>query len=269
MKIEVVELADNLIRFTVKGVSTKFANSIRRTILDGVPSMAVDDVIIIDNSSVMPDETLAHRLGLIPLKTDLESYVLPENCSCKSDLGCNRCRAVLTLDVEASDTVRTVYSGDIASDNPDIRPISEQIPILKLAPGQKVKLEAYAKLGVAKTHAKWQPVSASVHKPLAKIRTSRGGCDGCGECVAICPRGVLAVEDGKLKVVDLLSCTLCEDCVKACPKTPPAISIDSEGDTFLFCVESTGCLPVERIVTESANILKIKADELAAQASNI
>ena len=67
------------------------------------PAMAIEDVIIIDNTSVLYDEIVAHRLGLIPLKTDLDAYVLPEECDCKSELGCSKCRASFTLEAEAVD----------------------------------------------------------------------------------------------------------------------------------------------------------------------
>src|SRR5579872_1520691 len=127
-----------------------------------VPTMAIDDVVILENSSVMFDELVAHRLGLIPLKTDLNRYNLPEDCDCKSALGCPKCRVLLVLDAEATDKIRTVNSSDLVSEDPETKPISDLIPIVKLAPGQKVKLEAYAKLGKGSEHAKWQATSASV-----------------------------------------------------------------------------------------------------------
>jgi DNA-directed RNA polymerase subunit D len=110
----------------------------------------------------MFDELVAHRLGLIPLKTDLDRFNLPEDCDCKNALGCSKCRVLLVLDAEASDRVRTVSSSDLISEDPESKPVSDNIPIVKLAPGQKIKLEAYARLGKGSEHAKWQPTSASV-----------------------------------------------------------------------------------------------------------
>jgi len=124
--------------------------------------MAIDDVVILENSSVMFDELVAHRLGLIPLKTDLNRFNLPEDCDCKTPLGCQKCRVLLVLDAEASDKIRTVNSSDLVSEDPETKPIADSIPIVKLAPGQKIKLEAYARLGKGSEHAKWQPTSASV-----------------------------------------------------------------------------------------------------------
>ncbi len=130
--------------------------------------MAIDDVVMLDNSSVVYDELLAHRLGLMPLRTDLKRFVLPEVCDCKSTLGCSKCRVLLVLDAEAKTGVKTVYSGDLRSEDEYVKPVNEKIPIVKLAPGQKVKLEAYARLGRGKEHAKWQACTVSVLKDSGK-----------------------------------------------------------------------------------------------------
>lgn len=42
-----------------------------------VPSMAVDKVLIYNNTSVIPDEVLAHRLGMIPYKADPRLFEMP------------------------------------------------------------------------------------------------------------------------------------------------------------------------------------------------
>ncbi len=162
MKIEVLEKSDERIKVHLGGVSRAYANAIRRIALSEVPCMAVDDVVILENSSVMYDELLAHRLGLIPLKTDLSQYVLPENCDCNNPLGCPKCRVLLVLDAEAKDSVKEVFSGDIRSEDGTTVPISPSIPIVKLAPSQKVKVEAYARLGRGKEHAKWRPAAISI-----------------------------------------------------------------------------------------------------------
>jgi DNA-directed RNA polymerase subunit D len=132
--------------------------------------MAIDDVMILENNSVMYDEILAHRLGLIPITTD-QSYNLPEECSCKSELGCEKCRAGFSLEIEAQEPVEVVYSSHLKPENPDVRPVSDRIPIVKLTRGQRVKLEAYARLGRGRLHAKWQPVSACTYSIDDKTKT--------------------------------------------------------------------------------------------------
>ncbi len=163
MDIKVLSKDQDTLRFVLSGVKPSFANALRRIMISEVPVMAIDDVMILENNSVMYDEILAHRLGLIPITTDLESYNLPEECTCKSELGCSKCRASLSLEIEASDPVEVVYSSHLKPENPEIRPVSDKIPIVKLATGQRVKLEAFARLGKGRTHAKWQPVSAATY----------------------------------------------------------------------------------------------------------
>jgi DNA-directed RNA polymerase subunit D len=162
MQTDIVEGSQKELILRLTDWDRSYANAIRRLAISEVPSMAIDEVVILENSSVMFDELVAHRLGLVPLKTDLERYVLPEDCDCHNPLGCPKCRVLLVLDAEASDKPRTVYTGDLVSEDPETIPISDKIPILKLAPAQKIKLEAYAKLGRGKEHAKWQPVTTCV-----------------------------------------------------------------------------------------------------------
>ena len=255
VEIEVLEKTDRSMRLLVQGVDVPFINALRRVIITEVPCMAIEEVVILENSSILQDEMISHRLGLVPLKTDLDSYNLPEECPCKSEFGCNLCRVTLTLDVEAKNGTQTVYSGDLNSENPEIVPVSNKIPIMKLAKDQRIRLEAYARLGKGKNHAKWQPTSMCAYKYMPKIEISKKECDACGKCVEICPRNVLAKSDNKIEVRDLLACTLCQDCVDACPKDEPAIKIGWEEDKFIFNIESVGALSAERILQEAVKIL--------------
>jgi DNA-directed RNA polymerase subunit D len=263
--IEILEKTDDYMRFIDKGVNVPFVNALRRIMLTEVPAMAIDELVILENSSMLNDEILAHRMGFIPLKTDLDSYNLPEECTCKSEFGCNLCRLTLTLEAEATEKTTTVYSGDLKSENLDITPVSDKIPIVKLAPEQKIKLEAYARLGKGKDHAKWQPVSMSTYKYLPQIKIDLERCNACAECVKLCPERVLIDMEEGTKTQNVIECTLCMDCVDACPQNPPAIEISWDKEAFVFEIESTGALPVERIMLEALKILDKKIKDLSNQ----
>ena len=265
MKVQILEKNGDSMRFVVDGITASLANTLRRIILTEVPCMAIDDIMIIENDSVLHDEILALRLGLIPLKTDLDSYNLPEECSCHSELGCQLCRAVLVLDVEAKKDGRTVYSKDLVPEDPNIAPVSGEIPIVKLAPGQRIRLEAYAKLGRGKEHAKWQPVSACTYRYMPEIELDPKRCDACGDCVNICPRRVLEKSGDEIVIANLLECVLCKDCVRICPKDPPAIKVNGNRNSFIFYIESTGVLPIERIISEALKIYDKKYSEFLDQ----
>lgn len=265
MEIKVLEKDDRNMRLLIKEVDVPYVNALRRVIISEVPCMAIDEVVMLENSSIMQDETIAHRLGLIPLKTDLESYNLPEDCKCQSEFGCNLCRVTLTLDVEAKEGTRSVYSGELVSENKEVTPVSDAIPIAKLAKEQKLRLEAYARLGKGKNHAKWQPVSMCAYKYFPKIQISSKHCDSCGKCVDICPRKVLAKTGDKIEVKDLVACTLCQDCVEACSQDPKAIQIGWEENTFIFSLESSGALKPGRILEEAVRILDRQLKEFEGQ----
>ncbi len=151
MKITFLEKNQNEIKFLVDGVDDVFMNSIRRTSMVGVPVMAIEDVEFTKNSSVLYDEIVAHRLGLIPIKTDLKAYNLPEECKCKGK-GCSVCQVKFTLKAKGP---TTVYSGDLKSKDKEIVPVYDKIPIAKLREGQEIELVATAVLGFGSEHTKW------------------------------------------------------------------------------------------------------------------
>ena len=148
--IQVLTSDDRKISVKLKGVSSHYANALRRICLNGIPVFAIDTVDIIENSSVLPDEGIAHTLGLIPLKTELDA----------SDE--SNSRVMLVLDSEATENTKVVTSAELESKDQVVKPISNQIPILHLAPGQRIKLEAYARLGRGTEHSKWNSANVSV-----------------------------------------------------------------------------------------------------------
>ena len=266
MEIKVFEEKENTLRFLLADTNHAYANALRRAMIAEVPAMAIEDVVIVENTSVLYDEVLSHRLGLIPLRTDLDAYIPREECDCKSELGCNKCTASFTLEAEAATEPVMVYSSDLKSET-DIVPVSGNIPIVKLGPLQRLRLELYARLGRGIEHAKWQPVSACAYKYLPKITLNADNLANPEEVIRICPTDVYARDpESKIIVRDELACTLCMNCVeKAVPvdaKKSAPVKVEGDENSFVFYVESTGALPPRRIVSEAAKVLDKKASSL-------
>ncbi len=153
--LEVVSHDKQKMSVKLKGIELQYANALRRICLNGVPVFAIDTIDIIENTSVLADEGIAHRLGMIPLTTDTTRFVEPSKCECHSESGCSNCRVMLMIDSGDTDSTRTISSNELTSEDEVVKPTSDKIPIVVVAPGQRLKIEAYARLGRGTEHAKW------------------------------------------------------------------------------------------------------------------
>jgi DNA-directed RNA polymerase subunit D len=152
MKVDVLEKNDYGIKFSLQGITPAFANSLRRIMVSEVPTMAIEWVDFKKNSSALPDELLANRLGQIPLTFDKKAYDLPSDCKCEGK-GCSRCQVELVLKKKGPGMV---YSGDLKSKDKDVQPVFDKIPVVELFEGEEMQFEAVAQLGLGKNHVKWQ-----------------------------------------------------------------------------------------------------------------
>jgi len=148
--IQILTENDKKISVKLKGVSLLYANALRRICLNGIPIFAIDTVDMIENTSVLADEGISHTLGMVPLKTEAN----------ESDE--SNSRVMLVLDSGNTEVLKVVTTAELESKDQVVKPISKQIPIVHLAPGQRIKLEAYARLGRGTEHAKWNSANISV-----------------------------------------------------------------------------------------------------------
>ncbi len=239
------------VTFILKGTNAAFANAMRRTMLSNVPTMAIEDVEIRKNSSILYDEIIANRLGLIPLKTDLKSYYLPKKCKCEGK-GCNRCTLKLTLKAKGPGIV---YASEIKSKDPKVKPVYPETPIVKLMKGQELELEATAVLGTGKEHAKWSPgLIWYKAKPIITIDDKK--CTNAEECAKACPVKVYNAKDGKLTInkENLMQCHLCNACVDIAANK--SITVAKSDDEFVFYIEPWGQLTAVEIATTAAELFK-------------
>ena len=222
-------------RFLIRGVKPEFANAIRRAIMEELGTLAIEDVSIYDNDSVVFDEFLAHRLAMLPIKTD-KTYKTGD-------------KVKMVLEKEGPGMV---YSKDIKSADPKVEVVSKKIPLTKLKKGHKLRLEMYAVMQTGKEHAKWQPAIVG-YQELPGIEVARG-CNLCEQCVKVCPKNVLAIKAKKVVLTDPLGCILCGACRDACPKE--ILDLAPEQNAFIFSVEPSGDQSAAAILQQGADVLK-------------
>jgi len=260
-QVKILKEDQSKLNLLIENITPALANSLRRTVLAEVPVMAIDDIVILENSSVLYDEILAHRIGLVPLVNDYDEI----RAALEEDpLALREKEVAFVLDVVAEDEEKTVYSSDLKPKALEeevkvskvIRPASGKIPLVKLARGQRIVLEAYAHYGLGKQHAKWQPVSVAAFKYLPVISIDREKCILCGQCVEECPRKVFEMKEEGVSVSNPYVCSLCMSCVKICPTA--AIKVRGREDAFIFKIESIGVLPPRDAFILSILVLKYK-----------
>lgn len=240
--------------FILNKVSIEFANLLRRYMIEEVPVMAIEDIEFNKNNSILYDEIVAHRLGLVPLKTDLKSYNLPERCKCKGK-GCARCTLKMTLN---SKSQGNVYAGDIKPKDPKIKPVYPKTPIVVLVKGQEIGLEATARLGKGKEHVKWSPCLAYYkYKPVVEL-TAKG--EACTELVEKCPQKIFEMKNNKVIVNknNLIKCHLCNACVDICKE---GVKLEEKDDEFVFYIESFGQLSCKEIAVAALDEFEEKIQE--------
>jgi DNA-directed RNA polymerase subunit D len=265
MVIEILEKNDHKLMFVVDDISLEMINAIRRIILSEIPVMAVDEVIVLKNDSPLYDEIISHRLGMIPLKTDLKAYKLPRECDC-GGFGCALCQVSLTCEViNTSNIPIEIFSGDLKTTDPEIMPVDPNILIVKIDKNNQLILEAYAILGLAKDHVKWQAVSNIFYRDYPEIEFNSSKCANCPDrCVVsrMCPEKLYDFSDGKTpKLVEdyWRTCNLCKSCERDCPEE--SIKVNTKDDTFIVSIESDGVLPFETIIEKVFEIFLEKIDE--------
>ncbi|KAF7456176.1 DNA-directed RNA polymerase II RPB3 [Cryptosporidium felis] len=252
-KAEITELTQNSIRFTLSNTDLSMANTLRRIILAEIPTLAIDLVTMIDNTSVLHDEFIAHRMGLIPLDSrNIREFNFKDRCECQER--CNKCSVEYVLDVTCEGgTTRNVTHFDIQPVATSIAvpmPVPKKdeigdiggsgILIAKLGPGQRIAMRMTACKGIGKFHAKWIPVSVATFTNEADVRINYSLSTHLSlkqrkELVGCCPKGVFSLggtsrsdylsnkssyssktkgeELPDIEVVSSRSCIFCNECV--------------------------------------------------------
>ena len=257
MKVDVAELKPKKAVLKIEGIKPYFVNSLRRIMLSELPKLAVEDIVIYDNTSALFDEIIAHRLGLVPIPTDLSLLTFRDECVCK-DKGCPNCTVRYTLSKEGEGVV---YSGDLQPEEKSWAITEDKIPIAELYNDQRLILEVEAVLGRGRDHAKWQSVQAPGYKYYPIVEIEQKKCDQCKKCVEACPKNILEIKNNKLVITDIEQCTMCKSCMEICEND--AIAVRGDENKFMFNFETDGSLTTKEALRESAKILAEKYVEFS------
>ena len=265
MEIEVRSQNDDEMIFIVRDAEVPFINAIRRVAMVNVPKIAIEDVNIIVNDSAMFNEVLAHRLGLTPLVSDLdalEGLSLPEDDDWEEFTN----GIMFYLKEEGP---KVVYSKDLKSSDPKIKPVYDTIPLVKLKEGEKLDIQAVAKVGYGKEHAKWIPTTVCAYKQYPEI-TFNDDIEIDYDCAQACPRGILKSDkrSKKIKIVEehenspligVEECAMCKSCVRASDNG--YINVGFRPNDFIFRIETDGAMPPKEVLLKACDVLGEKADK--------
>ena len=260
MKVNVAELKPKKAVLKLEDARPYFVNSIRRIMLSELPKLAIDDVVIYDNTSALFDEIIAHRLGLVPIPTDLDLLTFREDCVCKGK-GCPNCTVRYTLSKEGEGAGKkvVVYSGDLQPAEESWAITESKIPIVELYNDQRIILEVEAVLGRGRDHAKWQSVQAPGYRFIPTIEIDKKGINEAKEFIKELPEGLVKLKGDKLEINDIENMPVLESYIDKA--NADFITIKRDSSKIIFSFETDGSLNSEDVLKRSAKILEDKYAE--------
>jgi DNA-directed RNA polymerase subunit D len=254
LKVRILNKSESEIKFLLEDTNPQFANALRRIMISEVPVMAIDSVDFTENESVLYNEVIAHRMGLIPLVFDKDKFTLKEEGEEKSD---SLSEVVFVINKKGPGMV---YSKDMKSSDPEVKPLFDNILIVELFDDQKLKLEASAKLGLAKNHARFQ--AAIAHYRYFPSATLKGKLTNADEVMKVCPKNAIKIDGEKVSVT--MDCDICKECMKVA-KPKGLLEISGDSTNFIFNVETISGLKPHDIVLSAIDILKDKAKDFGKE----
>mmetsp|Transcript_28215 Transcript_28215/g.68650 ORF Transcript_28215/g.68650 Transcript_28215/m.68650 type:complete len:410 (+) Transcript_28215:1-1230(+) len=341
-QFNVLEQDGDELVFEMIGCDTSFANALRRILLAEVPTMAIEQVYLFNNTSIIHDEVLAHRMGLIPLNVDARLFDDYDDSLPEDEAATDRNTLVFHLKVscgrnptETANETKKINSsnGDDMDDDGllsptditkteksvienaeldeaayaaakktaietpgrpytmhvysshlkwvpqakqveqvgyEIRPVHDDILIAKLRPGQEIELEAHARRGTGRDHAKFSPVATASYRLYTNVELAEPVYDEDAEnLVHLYEPGVFELVKSKskhhrveAKVLNPYACTMSRNYMKS-PVLAKAVKMTREPDHFIFSVESVGMHPPAVLVAEALRVLQTKCRKLS------
>jgi DNA-directed RNA polymerase II subunit RPB3 len=284
--------AGEKLEFELLHVDHALANGLRRVLLAEVPTLAIDSVTIHANTSVFPDEMLAHRLGLTPMFS-MKAREMHFARDCPTN-GCSGCEIRGRLRVACPETSHSVkvYASDMIIDDGLVYPVMAESHdpdrlekgswLATLGRSQEFSCDFIIRKGVAKVHSKFMPVATVAMHYASDIRVNNNGFtsfsnEQCQAWVDRCPRNVFEFDANRKQVMVMRpqECIFCKECLSPEPpfdklQEPLVLVRRKQYDTssgmydFTFVVESTGVLPVVQLMFDAIATLHKKLDKISS-----
>ncbi|KAG8349070.1 RNA polymerase Rpb3 Rpb11 dimerization domain [Trypanosoma vivax] len=289
MKVKILDCrkhehsAGETLEFQLDEVDNSFANGLRRVMLAEVPVLGAESVTIIKNTSVLPDEMLAHRIGLVPLYSmKARKMPFPTDCLCGGG-GCVECQVtgLLTVRCPADQHSLQVFTDSLKIDDEEVYPVSSEergLWLLTLGRSQELDLRIVIRKSIAKTHAKFMPVSTVAMRYATDIVINTEGMakltpEQRKQLACRCPdKAYKRNGSGEAGHADDTGpFTLCRDCVASDQFSgmldDTLVFVRPRRSkrgyyNFTFTVESTGVLPVLQILYDAIDVLRRKLERV-------
>ncbi len=233
--MKIIKKTPEKIVFIAK-TNESLANSIRRSV-GLIPTMAIDELEISKNDSALYDETVAHRMGLIPIKMDKswkEDTVLKLKLNVKRD--------------------GIIYSGDIKG---DCEFVHDNVPITLLSKDQELKIKATTKMGLGKNHSKFSP-GILFYRNLSEITLDKEFEE---EIKRVFPDAEMQTKGNKIVVKDNLEKPLADFCEGLAQKNKKEVEI-KDTDEIVITIESFGQISAEDIFKKAIVALERRLKEV-------
>ncbi|XP_071455296.1 DNA-directed RNA polymerases I and III subunit RPAC1 isoform X2 [Hetaerina americana] len=282
-RIVIKRIEENEMEFDLIGMEAAIPNAFRRILLVELPSMAIEKVFIYNNTSILQDEVLAHRLGLIPLKADPRrfeyrqegdengteqdtlEFELKANCSSNKNASKDSCNPdeIYINHKVFSGSLNWVPIGNQADvyTADDVGPVHNDILINSMRPGHKLDIKLHAVKGIGRDHAKFSPVAFYRLLPEITLTREIEGelADKLQSCFTPGVIKVVETDDGRrVAKVEDSRYDMCSRNVFRHKELADAVKMDRVRDHFIFSIESVGAIPPEMLFKESVNVLKKK-----------
>ncbi|NXC80565.1 RPAC1 protein, partial [Cercotrichas coryphoeus] len=294
-RVDVIREEEDTLEFDMVGIDAAIANAFRRILLAEVPTMAVEKVFVYNNTSIVQDEILAHRLGLIPIRadprlfeyrnqgdqegTEIDTLQFQLKIKCKR----NPQAAKESSDPDELYFNHKVYSKhmtwvplgnqtDLFPDA-DFRPVHDDILIALLRPGQEIDVLMHCVKGIGKDHAKFSPVATASYRLLPDITLLQPVEDEAAETLQKCfSPGVIEIQNinGKkvARVANARLDTFSREVFRH-EGLKNLVRLARVRNHYIFSVESTGILPPDVLVSEAIKILMGKCQRFLNELDSV